>query len=93
MTGQHYLQILIGDSKGDHISIRVIGRMHAGASDHWDGNWLITPVDVVAGGFPGSVGASLRAEELRAFREALAELNSALRGNAVAGFRGGLADN
>ncbi len=83
MSDEHYPQILIGDRKGDHISITVLGRMHVGASDYWEGNWLVTPVEVVAGDFRGNVGASLRAEELRAFRETLAELNSTLRGNAV----------
>jgi hypothetical protein len=57
--------------------------MHAGATDFGDGNWLVTPVEVVAGDFRGVVGASLRAEELRAFRLALAALNSTLRGKAV----------
>jgi hypothetical protein len=83
MTAQHDPQILIGHDKGDHISIRVLGRMHAEASDYWDGNWLVTPIEVMAGGFRGHVAASLRADELRAFRAALAELNSTLRGEAV----------
>lgn len=83
MSDRQFPQILLGDGQGDHISIRVLGRMHAGASDYWDGNWLVTPVEVFAGGFRGSVGASLRAEELRAFREALATLNSTNRGNAA----------
>ncbi|UKD51936.1 MULTISPECIES: WapI family immunity protein [Amycolatopsis] len=62
--------------------IRVRGRMPAGAADFWDGNWLFSPVDLVAGGFSARVPAGLRAEELRSFREQLAK--------AYAGF-GGLA--
>jgi|SRR5215475_876485 len=76
-------EVLIGHDAGDHLSIRVLGRLHPDAADYWDGNWLVTPVEVVAGAFEGSVGASLRAEELRGFREAMQQLSRSLRGEAL----------
>jgi hypothetical protein len=75
--------VTVGDPAGDHISIRVLGRLHPGADDFWDGNWLATPIEAVVGKFQGKVGASLRADELRSFREALRVLNATLNGEAV----------
>ena len=60
--------VLLGSPSGDRVVIEVIGRMHPGARDFWDGNWLFSPVEVVVGGFRGRVPAGLRAEELRDFR-------------------------
>lgn len=57
--------------------------MHAGADDFWDGNWLVTPVEIVVGGFNGEVGAALRAEELHSFKDALEAVYASLEGEAV----------
>lgn len=76
-------QILVGYPTRDHLSIRVLGRLHPDAQDFWDGNWLATTIHVAAGGFTGTVGASLRAEELQKFRAAVAELHRTLQGEAV----------
>jgi hypothetical protein len=73
----------VGDPAGDHISIRVLGRLHPGADDFWDGNWLATRIEAVVGKFQGKVGASRRVDELRSFREALRVLNATLDGEAV----------
>jgi len=51
-----------------------------GADDFWDGNWLATPIEAVVGKFQGKVGASLRADELRSFRDALKILSRRLTG-------------
>jgi hypothetical protein len=74
--------VLIGREQTDHVSIRVLGRMHPGADDYWDGNWLVAPVEVVAGGFSGTVGSGLRAEELAAFRCQLEDVYRSLKGSA-----------
>jgi hypothetical protein len=66
------LQVLFGDPAGDRLVIAVRGRMHPGARDFWDGNWLISPMEIVAGGFTARLGAGLRANELQEFREQLA---------------------
>ncbi|WP_199786035.1 MULTISPECIES: hypothetical protein [Actinomycetes] len=63
----------LGARDGDRLVIEVLGRMHAGAVDFWDGNWLFSPVDLVVGGFTARVPAGLRAEELRSFRKQLAK--------------------
>jgi hypothetical protein len=83
MSDQLRLEVVVGDPAGDHVSIRVLGRLHPGSDDFWDGNWLATPIEAAVGGFQGRVGASIRAEELRAFRDALRGLHSALNGEAV----------
>jgi hypothetical protein len=53
------------------------------ADDYWDGNWLISPIEVASGGFRGEVAAGLRMDELVRFREALEKLHSSLQGEAV----------
>lgn len=76
-------EVVVGDPVGDHLSIRVLGRLHPGSDDFWDGNWLATPIDVVVGKFRGTIGASLRADELQRFREAIEKLHASLDGDAV----------
>jgi hypothetical protein len=71
--GEEVPSVTIGSKTGDRLVITVSGRMHPGATDYWDGNWLFSPVEVVVGGFTARVPAGLRAEELRAFREELAK--------------------
>jgi hypothetical protein len=77
------LHVIVGDPAYDHLSISVLGRLHPGADDFWDGNWLDTPIEAVVGKFQGKVGASLRADELRSFRDALKILSTTLDGEAV----------
>jgi hypothetical protein len=67
---------------GNLLSIRLLGRSHPGASDYWDGNWVTVAVEVVAGGFRGSVSGNLRSEELAQFHTQLARLQQSLRGTA-----------
>lgn len=77
-------EIQIGPARGDHASIAVLGRMHPQrVDDYWDGNWLVSPIEVVAGGFRAEVGAGLRADELVRFREELQRLQASLQGEAV----------
>ncbi len=74
--------VVIGDPDGDHISVSVLSRMHEGADDYWDGNWLISPIELVVGCFRATIGAGLRAEELKKLREGLEQLNATLKGEA-----------
>lgn len=74
--------VRIASAVGDAVTIRVVGRMHQGATDYWDGNWLLSPVEVLVGAFTGTVGAGLRMEELVRFREQLQELYRTLEGEA-----------
>src|SRR6184192_855386 len=75
----------IGDWSSDVCSsdLRVLGRMHPGCDDYWDGNWLVSPITARVGGFTAQIGASLRVEELQAFRLGLQRLYERLHGEAV----------
>ncbi|MGW0809124.1 WapI family immunity protein [Nonomuraea sp. NPDC002799] len=78
------IEIVIGRSKqADHVAIRVVGRMHPGATDFWDGNWLTSPVLVHVGGFNAKIDAGLRIEELRDFRVDLQRIYAEAQGRAV----------
>ena len=79
----NHLEIRIGEVDDDHITILVMGRMHPKADDYWDGNWLISPIEVAIGGFRGEIPAGLRIDELVRFRETLESVQSSLQGEAV----------
>ncbi|MBB1160170.1 MULTISPECIES: WapI family immunity protein [Amycolatopsis] len=64
--------VTFGAARGDRLVIAVHGRMHPGADDFWDGNWLISPIEIVSGGFTARLDAGLRANELQEFRQQLA---------------------
>lgn len=74
-------QIVIGGER-ERLAITVLSRMHPDSTDYWDGNWLVSPIDVAVGGFSGRVHAALRAEELRTFRKGLEKLYETLAGEA-----------
>ncbi len=38
------VEVVIGRSDSDCVAIKVLGRMHPGADDYWDGNWLAMPL-------------------------------------------------
>jgi hypothetical protein len=76
-------ELLVGRPNGDHLTIRVLARMHPGSSDYWDGNWLVSPISATLGGFTAQIGAGLRIDELRTFRRGLEQLNQQLQGEAV----------
>jgi hypothetical protein len=67
---------------GGFLKVALLGRSHAGADDYWDGNWVNAAVDVQAGGFRGSVGGDLRAEELARFLDQLTSVQKSLEGTA-----------
>ena len=75
------LSFVIGGAN-EHVTVTVVGRERA-ASDYWDGNWLVTPIEIVVGHFRGTLGADLRAEEIRRFRVELESLYANVNGQAV----------
>lgn len=83
MTHSDHPHVLIGHPGEDGVLIRVLGRLHPGADDYWDGNWLMSPVEISAGGFRADLRAGLRAEELRAFREGLVHIDVDMSGEAT----------
>ncbi|MER7503810.1 hypothetical protein AB0L05_17975 [Nonomuraea pusilla] len=77
-------EIVVGrGGQSDHVLIQVLGRMHPGASDFWDGNWLTSPIHVQVGGFRARIDAGLRADELRAFRVDLERVYAEVKGSAT----------
>ena len=72
----------LGPEAGDHLSVRVLRRLHPRAVDA-DAGWLVCPVHVHVGGFSGDVAVTLRVEELHRFGEALRAVRSGLRRSAV----------
>jgi hypothetical protein len=75
-------EVAIRCERGDFLSITLLGRSYPGAADRWDGNWVRAAVEVQAGGFRGSVGGDLRADELLQFHGQFALLQESLRGAA-----------
>jgi hypothetical protein len=75
--------IQIGHESGARVRIQVLGRLHPDATDYWDGNWLMTLVNIVVGSFVAEISADLRANELDSFRQELAVLYSTFGGSAV----------
>ncbi|MEV4184817.1 hypothetical protein AB0J28_25675 [Streptosporangium canum] len=79
-----HAEIVIGRGRDfDHVLIRVLGRMHPGCTDFWDGNWLTSLIHVQVGGFTAEVDAGLRVEELHDFRVALERVDAEVRGSAT----------
>ena len=76
-------ELVIGRPDGDHLTVRIIGRMHPGSSDYWDGNWLISPISAHLGSFSAQLAAGLRVDELQTFRHGLELIDQQLRGEAV----------
>jgi hypothetical protein len=77
------IELLVGRPDGDHLKIQVLGRMHPGSSDYWDGNWLVSPISAALGSFTAQIGAGLRVDELQTFRRGLEQINHQLQGEAV----------
>jgi hypothetical protein len=75
-------EVAIRCDGGGFLNITLLGRSHPQASDYWDGNWLQAVVKVEAGGFRGSVGGDLRADELARFLDQFMRLQESLRGTA-----------
>lgn len=73
-------EIAIRSEGGEFLTLTLFARTHLGATDYWDGNWVAASVKVRAGGFQGTVGGDLRAEELVAFHAALGVVQDSLRG-------------
>ena len=73
----------LGPESGDHLSLRVLRRLHARPADDVAAGWLVCPTRVHVGGFSGDVSITLRVEELHRFGEALRAVRSGTRRTAV----------
>ena len=75
-------QMHIGPLTSNHLSIRVLGRLHAAATDYWDGNWIRCRIGVLAHPFRGEFTGDLRTDELSRLRDDLARMHAELHGEA-----------
>ncbi|QVL30956.1 hypothetical protein KIH39_19170 [Telmatocola sphagniphila] len=74
--------IHIGRPDSEFLAIALFDRSHPACQDYWDGNWIRSQVEVVAGGFHGRAYGDLRADELVRFYDRLSNLEKILRGTA-----------
>jgi hypothetical protein len=72
--GSDDLQWRLGGVTAEFVEIVVQSR--ADAADFWDGNWLACRIEVAGGGCRARCSASLRAEEIADFHDALAALSA-----------------
>jgi hypothetical protein len=80
--GNGTLELLVGARGGDHLSVRITGRVHPAATGFWEANWLKARVAARAGAFHGAFDADLRCDELEAFATQLRALAAAAQGTA-----------
>lgn len=74
--------IQFGSESAEFLRLMVYGREHIGATDYWDGNWLSATAEVAAGAFRGTLGGSIRGDEVTAFSRQLESLYDRLDGEA-----------
>lgn len=67
-------------ANGDFLAVSGIRRSLPEADDYWDGNWLEAEVTLQAGGTSARFVLDIRAEEVLAFRNAVAQLYDTLSG-------------
>ncbi len=75
-------QFRLGSSHRHYLVVKPLYRPYDQCQDYWDGNWVKSQVIIQAGGFSGSIMASLRTDEFLQFKEELSRLYSALKGRA-----------
>lgn len=59
----------IAGNEHDNVLVHVLRHIYPNDMDYWDGNWLVTEVEVMVGGWYGRYPASLRVEEFIDFRK------------------------
>src|SRR5437016_4869201 len=75
-------EVLIGKPASEFVAVRVLRRGAPGASDYWDGNWLVGNVRLNVGAFSGSFEADVRSTDFVRFANELRELYKTLAGKA-----------
>ena len=76
------MEFLIGSRASDFLSVKPVEREHPDASDFWDGNWLITEIEIAVGAFRARYVANLRVDELLRLRDQMSALPCTLDGQA-----------
>ena len=74
---------ILGDPPSDYLKLEVVGRrFDTSESSYFDRNLLNVATSVHVGGFDGLIGAEIRTDEFRKFRDELALLYQNLDGEA-----------
>lgn len=82
MADEH-AELLIGSLQSQFLRVRPTQRNDPSANDYWDGNWLISEIELAAGAFRAQFVATLRVDEFADFRDQLVTLYDALDGEAT----------
>jgi hypothetical protein len=65
----------ITDRDSFFVSVLITGRADSWAKDYWSANLLNAAIEIRAGSFQGMYGATVRTDELKAFRDGVARLH------------------
>ena len=71
-----------GQSEHERVSVEVLSYERPVTGEHYDDNWLVVAISVLAGGFSGRARASILTDELVSFAEQLHPLCETLNGTA-----------
>ena len=71
-----------GQSEHERVSVDVLSYERPVTGEHYDDNWLVVAISVLAGGFSGRARASILTDELVSFAEQLHPLCETLNGTA-----------
>lgn len=69
-----HVGVVIGNARGEHVEISVIGREGGLTGDYDDDNWINSVIAVRVRGFSGRYQASLRSDDFTALQAALRDL-------------------
>ena len=85
MPEEVFPEFVLGSETSDFLRVRALKRAHPTCNDYWDGNWIRCNVEVIVGGFRGTVNEDLRSEEFAQFHDQLRILYERLTGKAAFG--------
>ncbi|MBI3351261.1 MAG: hypothetical protein HY036_01640 [Nitrospirae bacterium] len=72
----------MGNKNSEYLLIHPVRRSDPKSKKFWEGNWLITNVEMKAGSFAGKIVASLRTDEFYRFYQELSSLYITIPGKA-----------
>jgi len=71
-----------GQSERERLTVDVLSYERPISGEHYDDNWLVITISVLAGGFSGRARATILTDELVSFAEQLHPLCESLKGTA-----------
>jgi len=76
------MNFAFGQSEHERVTVDVLSYERPVTGEHYDDNWLVVAISVLAGGFSGRARASILTGELVRFAEQLHPLCESLKGTA-----------